>query len=140
MFCLAVSDFGIKYAGKHHSQHLLATLQEHYTVTNDWEGKKYAVIDLEWDYKSCTRQLNMVKYIRQLLLRYGHPAPSKPQRSPHQHRKIIYGASIQNPLEEDMSPRLDAAGIKRIQGIFVTVLYHDQAVKKNPHYSQIHRL
>ena len=98
MFCLAVSDFGIKYAGERHSQHLLATLQEHYTVTNDWEEKKYAVIDLEWDYKSCTRQLNMVKYIRQLLLRYGHPAPSKPQQSPHQHRKIIYGASIQKPL------------------------------------------
>ena len=47
MFCLTVNDFGIKYVGEHHVQHLLATLLEHYMVTTDWEGKKYAGIDLE---------------------------------------------------------------------------------------------
>ena len=66
----------------------------------------------------------MENQIRKLLLRYGHPAPHKPQRSPHQHREIIYGASIQKPLEEDTSPSLDASGIKRIQVIVGTVLYH----------------
>ena len=40
MFCLTVDDFVIKYVGGHHAQHLLTTLQEHYTVTTDWEGKK----------------------------------------------------------------------------------------------------
>ena len=70
----------------------------------------------------------MEDYIRKLLLRYGHPEPRKPQQSPHQHREIIYGASIQNPLEEDTSPSLDAPGIKLIQGIFGTVLYHAQEV------------
>ena len=40
----------------------------------------------------------------------------------------MYGASIQKPLEEDTSPSLDAAGIKRIQGIVNTVIYHAQAV------------
>ena len=128
MFCLTVDDFGIEYVGKHHAQHLLATLQEHYTVTTDWEGKKYAGIDLEWDYKYRTCWLNMENYIRELLLRYGHPAPRKTQRSPHQHRKTIYGAIIQKPLEEDTPPRLDASGIKRIQVIFGIVLYHARAV------------
>ena len=70
----------------------------------------------------------MEGYIWKLLLRYAHPAPCKPQCSPHQHREIIYGAIIQKPLEEDTSPRLYAAGIKHIQGIFGTVLYHARAV------------
>ena len=116
MFCLTIDDFGIKYVGKHHAQNLLTTLQEHYTVTTDWEGKKYAGIAIGWNYKSCTCQLTMEDYIQKLLLRYGHPAPHNPQRSPHQHRKIIYRASIQKPLEEDTSPSLDAAGIKHTQG------------------------
>ena len=59
MFRLTFDDFGIKYAGKHHVQHLLATLQEHYIVTTDWEGKKYSGIDIEWIYKSRTCQLTM---------------------------------------------------------------------------------
>ena len=64
MFCLTVDDFGIEYVGKNHAQHLLATLQEHYTLTIDWEGKKCAGIYLEWDYKSRTFRLTMENYIR----------------------------------------------------------------------------
>ena len=66
----------------------------------------------------------MKDYIRQILLGYGHQVPRKPQRSPHQHRKVIYGARIQKPLKEDTSPILDDTGIKHIQEIFGTVLYH----------------
>ena len=54
MFYLTVDDFGIEYVGKHHAKHLLDTLQEHYTITTNWEGKKYAGIDIGLDYKSCT--------------------------------------------------------------------------------------
>ena len=49
MFCLTVDDFGTEYFGEHHAQHIPATPQEHYTVTTDWEGKKYVGIYLEWD-------------------------------------------------------------------------------------------
>ena len=126
MFCLTVDDFGIEYVGEHHEQHLLDTLQEHYTVTTDWEGKKYSGIDLEWNYKYRTCRITMENYIRQLLLRYGHPEPRKPQRLPHKHREIIYGASIQKPLDEYTYPRLYVSGIKFIQGIVGTVLYHTQ--------------
>ena len=70
----------------------------------------------------------MKEYIWKLLLRYVHPLPRKLQCSPHKHRNIIYGARIHKPLEEDTSPRLDDAGIKHIQGIVGTVLYHAQAV------------
>ena len=49
MFCITVDDFGIKYVGEQHAQHILSTLQEHFTVTTNWERKKYAGIHLEWD-------------------------------------------------------------------------------------------
>ena len=45
-------------------------------------------------------------------------------RAGWQHLEIIYGASIQKPLEEETSPILYADGIKRIQGIVSTVIYH----------------
>ena len=70
----------------------------------------------------------MEDYIWQILIRYDHPLPLKPQRLPHQHHVIIYGASIQKPLEEDTPPRLDAAGIKRIQVNVGMVLYHAREV------------
>ena len=37
-FTLVVDDFGIKYVGDEHPQHLLKVLQEHYAVTTDWKG------------------------------------------------------------------------------------------------------
>ena len=128
MFFLTVDDLGIKYVGKQHAQHLLTTLPEHYMVTTDWEGKKYVGINIKWNYKYLTCRLTMKDYIRKLLLRYCHPEPHKPHISLHQHHEIIYGASIQKLLQEDTSPRLDAAGIKRIQGIIGTALYHAWAL------------
>ena len=59
MFCLTLDDFGIEYVGKHHAKYLLSTLQEHYTVTTGWEGKKYTGIDIEWNHKYHTFRLTM---------------------------------------------------------------------------------
>jgi hypothetical protein len=36
---LVVDDFGIKYDGKEHAQHLKNTLEEHYKHTCNWTGK-----------------------------------------------------------------------------------------------------
>jgi hypothetical protein len=40
-FTLVVDDFGIKYVGKEHADHLLNALQEHYTLDIDWNGEWY---------------------------------------------------------------------------------------------------
>ena len=50
IFGLIVDDSGIEYFGKRHTRHLLHTLQEHYTTTTDWEGGKFAGVDLNWTY------------------------------------------------------------------------------------------
>ncbi|MCP4749222.1 MAG: hypothetical protein GY874_24265, partial [Desulfobacteraceae bacterium] len=48
-FSLVVDDFGVKYVGKEHTDHLIATLRKHYaSVTEDWEGKLYVGITLDW--------------------------------------------------------------------------------------------
>jgi hypothetical protein len=57
--------------GKKHALHLKSTLLKHYEITEDWEGKKFAGIDLEWNYapehakRSC--RIYIKNYIRDLL-------------------------------------------------------------------------
>ena len=38
-FSLCVDDFGVKYIGKIHADHLLTVLQTHYKISRDWSGK-----------------------------------------------------------------------------------------------------
>ena len=50
-FCLVVDDFGVKYVGKEHAQHLIDTLKNaKYQVTTDWEGTTFCGLTLDWDY------------------------------------------------------------------------------------------
>ena len=71
-FCLLIDDFGIKYVGEEHALHLKTALLQHYEISEDWKGKKFAGIDLEWNYadthKECTCCLSIKNYIRDLLL------------------------------------------------------------------------
>ena len=45
-FVILVDSFGIKYVGKEHALHLLKTIEQNYEITTDWEGTKFAGIDL----------------------------------------------------------------------------------------------
>jgi len=45
-FSLVVDDFGIKYIGKEHAQHLLTMLEEHYTISQDWTRSTYLGLTL----------------------------------------------------------------------------------------------
>lgn len=127
-FVLIIDDFGIQYIQQCHAQHLLKALQQNYTVTTDWTGTKFAGIDIEWNYKKRTCCLSMKGYIDEMLLKYDHPQPCKPQHSPHAHREIIYGAKEQLVPDADTSKPNDDAGIKRIQGIIGSLLYYARAV------------
>jgi hypothetical protein len=131
-FVLIVDDFGVEYVGKKHVDHLLSVLNQHYEMSEDWEGKKFAGIDLAWNYaprhqdRSC--RLSMDNYIGDLLFREGHKAPSKPQHSPHRHREIQYGAKQQFSPDADTSAPLNAAGITRVQRVVGALLYYARAV------------
>jgi hypothetical protein len=53
-FTLAVGDFGVKYKGQEHDDHLLSALREDYTVDVDETGGLYCGISLEWNYEKVT--------------------------------------------------------------------------------------
>ena len=112
----------LEYVGEKHAQHLLNILKKYHTVSEDWEGKKFAGIDLEWNYDKVhskrTCRLSMREYIKKLLHKIGHPMPRKPQLSPHRARDVKYGSKdSQMTPEEDTSSKLDEKGIKRVQMI-----------------------
>ena len=93
MFVLIVDDFGIDYVGDQHLNHLRTVLTTHYTITEYLEGGKFSGIELKWNYTKIHSQrkfrLSVDGYIANLILKYGHKAPAKPQLSPHRHHKKI---------------------------------------------------
>ena len=46
-FTLVVDDFGIKFVGEEHANHLKQSLEQHYDVTIDWDGGKDVGISLK---------------------------------------------------------------------------------------------
>ena len=81
-FILIVDDFGLEYVRKQDADHLASVLKNHHDISQDWEGKKFAGIDLDWNYstKNCDRtcRLSMKNYIKNLLVKLNHPMPRKP--------------------------------------------------------------
>ena len=125
---LIVDDFGIEYVYKCHAKHLRDTLLEHYEITQDWTGSRFAGIDLAWDYYKRTCRMSIKNYIKNLLLKWGHTIPSKPQHSPFCHTPIIYGTKQQFTHSPYASPPLNATGVKRVQAIIGALLYYGRAV------------
>ena len=128
-FCLVVDDFGVKYVGEEHANHLIDTLkQAGYQITTDWEGTQFCGIRLTWDYENRTVDLDMPGYVEKALQRFEHPQPSKPQDSPHAWMPINCGAKQQLTADPDTSPPLDKSGIKRLQEVVGTFLYYGRAI------------
>ena len=76
-FTLIVDDFGVKYVGEEHAQHLKNTLEENYTVTIEWEGTRYIGITLDWDYKRRQVHLLIPHYVKKALKQFQHKLKKK---------------------------------------------------------------
>ena len=114
-FTLVVDDFGVKYVGREHSEHLVSVLKEHYGINTDWEGTRYLGLTLNWDYVGGKVHLSMPGYIEKALLRFAHSPPNKPQHQPHPSADKKYGATIQYAKKIDDSPLLPQDGKFYIQ-------------------------
>ena len=101
---------------------------KYHNITEYWEGKKYAGIDLKWDYEKRICRETMDGYILELRNKYQHMTPKKPQYSPHKYWPIYYSATQQLLQPTETRPPLNKKGIKRIQGIVVYLLYVGRAV------------
>jgi hypothetical protein len=60
-FTLCVDNFGVKYVGREHAEHLRNVLNKHYKCAVDWDGKKYLGMDIDWDYEGHKVHVSMLE-------------------------------------------------------------------------------
>ncbi len=70
----------------------------------------------------------MPGYIKNLLIKFKHPRPTKPLLSPHKCLPISYGAKAQVTPDADTSELLDKHRKCHIQEIVGSLLYYARAV------------
>ena len=124
-FTLVVDDFGIKFTGDTHANHLIQTLKKDYDITIDTRGQLFVGIKLKWDYEHGTLDTHVPNYVPTALNKYQHPMPSRPQHAPEKPTPIQYGAKIQTD-HKDNSPSLSAARVKHIQDVVGTFTWYAQ--------------
>eukprot|EP00804_Cyclotella_cryptica_P025870 CCRYP_002727-RH/>CCRYP_002727-RH protein AED:0.35 eAED:0.35 QI:0/0/0/1/0/0/2/0/354 len=113
-FSLVVDDFGIKYTGREHVNHLLTILKEHYT--------------LDWDYAKWQVHLSMPGYVAKALKQFNHPKSTTPQHAPLPSTPIKYGAKKQYATLKSTSPPLNKANKCFIQQVCRKFLFLGRVV------------
>ena len=49
-FTLVVDDFGVKYVGRRHLDHLINALRDQYKITVELTGNSYLGLTIDWNY------------------------------------------------------------------------------------------
>jgi hypothetical protein len=129
IFTLTVDDFGVKYVGKRHALHLLGILEKEFTaVSTDWDGALYCGITLDWNYEEGWVDISMPGYIKKVLQKYQHEAPTKPQNSPYHIQPKKYGIGAQDTIPTDETPAATIEEIKYVQGVVGSILFYARAI------------
>jgi hypothetical protein len=102
--------------------------QETLYNSSNWNGGAYYGLTLDWDYKKRTVDLSMPGYIKAALNKYQHPAPARPEHTPHTWNPPIYGDKTQFVNEETPSPTLSDKDVNKLQQLTGTLLYYARAV------------
>jgi hypothetical protein len=119
-------DFGVKYVGREHAEHLMECIKKNYSISSDWNGGAYCGLTLDWDYKNRTVDLSMPGYIKVGLHKYQHTDPARPEHAPHTWNPPIYGAKTQFVNDETISPALSDKYVNILQ-LTGTLLYYARA-------------
>jgi hypothetical protein len=127
-FSLVVDDFGVKYVGREHAEHLMTCIKKSYDISSNWEGSAYCGLTLECDYNNKTMDLSMPGYIKAALHKYQHPDPTRPEHAPHKWNPPVYGAKTQYVEDDNNSPALSAKNVTKLQQLTGTLLYYARAV------------
>ena len=96
----------MKCVGKHQAEHIISFLRDYYKISQDWKGKKYLVLDLDWGYSHRKVHLSMLSYVTDALTRFLHDKPRKPQHQPYPHIKPNYRPKAQYAETAYVSPPL----------------------------------
>jgi hypothetical protein len=127
-FSLEVDDFGVKYVGREHAEHLMTCIKKNYNISSDWNCTSYCGLALDWDYTNRTVDLSMPGYIKAALHKYQHPAPARPEHAPHTWNPPMYGAKTQFLSESTPSPALSDKDVNKLEQLTGTLLYYARAV------------
>ena len=121
----------MKYYSKDDAQHLLTCINKHYKHTEDWEGKNYCGMTLDWHYNEGYVDVSMPGYVQKSLKRLQHCAKIKAQHSPHEHVPIIYGKinSRQYASTPDATPQLTTKETKYMQQVAGSFLYYGRGIE-----------
>ena len=113
-FSLVVNNFGVKHVSKDTADHLIQALKKLYTISIDWTGSLYCGLTINWDYDKRICDISMPTYIKEALHKFQHPAPSRPQDSPHAWNQPVYGAAVQYSDQPDDSSLLPPKSINLV--------------------------
>ena len=79
----------MKYVREEDAQHLVTSLSKHYNISQDWEGKRYLGMTLDWDYEKHEICISMLDYVAEALI---HFQQKNAKSTPSSHKK--YGAKV----------------------------------------------
>jgi hypothetical protein len=125
---LVVDDFGVKYVGREHAEHLMTCIKKNYNTSSDWNDTSYCGLTLDWDYKNRTVDLSLPGYIKAAPHKYQHHAPTRPEHAPHGWNPPIYGAKTQFVSDPTPSAALSDKDVNKLQQLTGTLLYYARAV------------
>ena len=97
-------------------------------MEEDWEGKLYRGITLDWHYNEGYVDISMPNYVQKKLVEYQHMAPKRQQHCPFEPNPIRYGKKSDEIVDEKPSPPLDEKGKKFIQKVVGSFLFYARAV------------
>ena len=127
-FYLVVDNFGVKYINKDNIAHLLNTLKENYDMNEDWEGKLYCGITLQWNYNKRILKITMPGYASQQLTKYKHNSPAKPVSTPFIPKPRTYGKDSQKIDPPETTEPTTTLETKLIQQVVRSFLCYARAV------------
>eukprot|EP00984_Skeletonema_dohrnii_P011431 scaffold4568_cov78-Skeletonema_dohrnii-CCMP3373.AAC.1 len=127
-FTLVVDDFGVKYVGREHAEHLEAVLKEHYPVKTEWDGGRYIGLFLKWDYEKRQVHLSVPGFTAKALKQFQHKTPTRKQNAPFPYTPPNYGAKQQFAKEDSTAEPLDKKGKLFIQQVCGKFLWLGRAV------------
>ncbi len=67
-----MDNFGVKYIGEEHAQHLLQTVQKYYKCSFEPEGERYCRLTIKWDYPGKKVHILMPIYLENALKQFQH--------------------------------------------------------------------
>ena len=103
-FTLPVDDFGVKYIGREHAEHLMSVLKQHYKMEEDWKGELYCGISINWNYEKGYVDISMSNYVHKKLVEYRHKMSKRAQYCPYAPPPVRYGKDSNLTIPEEKSP------------------------------------